>query len=139
MIVEETFYRPPEIEREARRLPAEIYNLAFLLWRRGGEAGCLFVPVRSMQYLAVLDEEEFIFVHREAARRIEIAWQAFRPQARAALSEPVPYQAVYYAPDARQTMRRLQGEFHAALRQLADRQPAVRRTARILKLEAGRP
>lgn len=89
-----------------------------------------------MKYLAVLDEEEFIFVHREGARRIEIPWQAFRPQAHVALSEPVPYPEVYYAPDACQTMRRLQGEFHAALRQLADRQPAVRRTARILKREA---
>ncbi len=138
MYTEETFYRPQELEREARRLPAEIYNLAFLLWRCGAQAGCLFVPVRSMQYLAVLDEEEFIFVHREGARHIEIAWQAFRPQVRTALTEPVPYEAVYYSPDARQIMRRLQGEFFLALRQLADRKLSAARTAHVVKLSADR-
>jgi hypothetical protein len=122
MIVEETFYRSAEHAREARMLPAEVYNLAYRLLQRAGN-GCLFVPIRSMQFLAVLDAEEFIFVDREGGRLIEIAWQRFKPQARRSLEEPVPYEAVYYSPAAAETMRRVQGEFHKALRELARKSP----------------
>ena len=117
MIVEETFYRPPELSREARRLPADIYNLAHVLLKRAA-TGCLFVPLRGMQFLAVLDAEEFIFVDREGRRMIGIAWQRFAPQARQALDQPVAYEAVYYAPDGVELMRRIQGELHKALREL---------------------
>ena len=95
MIVEETFYRPPELSREPRTLPADTYNLAHVLLKRAA-TGCLFVPLRGMQFLAVLDAEEFIFVDREGRRMIELAWQNFAPQARRALDEPVSYEAVYY-------------------------------------------
>jgi hypothetical protein len=131
MIVEETFYRPAEVARAARTLPAATYNLAHGLLARGGS--CVFVPIRSMQYLAVLDAEEFIFVDREGGRRIEIAWQRFRPQARTALDEPVAYEAVYYSATGEQTMARLQGEFHKALAQLEHRVPA-HAPARVIKL-----
>ena len=94
MIVEESFYRPPELSREPRTLPAETYNLAHLLLKRAA-TGCLFVPLRGMQFLAVLDNEEFIFVDREGRRMIELAWQHFAPQTRHALDEPVSYEAVY--------------------------------------------
>ncbi len=136
MIVSETFYRPAELAREARTLPADTYNLALLLLKRASQ-GCLFVPIRTMQYLAVLDAEEFIFVDREARRMIEIAWHAFKPQARAALTDPVHYEAVYYAPQARTTMQRLQGEFRKALEELRTR-AAVSATARVLKIDAGK-
>jgi hypothetical protein len=132
MIVEETFYRPPELAREARTLPAEVYNLAHALLARAAH-GCLFVPIRSIQYLAVLDREEWIFVHREGARTIEIAWEKFHPQERAALDEPVPYTAVYYNAQAQETMKQLQGEFHKALTELSTRQPQTG-SARILPL-----
>ena len=57
MIVEETFYRPPETGREARTLPGPVYNLAHGLLAQSG-TGCVFVPIRSMQYMAVLDAGE---------------------------------------------------------------------------------
>jgi hypothetical protein len=114
MIVEETFYRPPELAREARTLPAATYNLAHALLARATR-GSVFVPIRAMQFLAVVDAQEFIFVDREGRRLIEIAWHAFRPQLRSALADPVPYEAIYYSPTAAQTMQRLQGEFYRAL------------------------
>jgi hypothetical protein len=114
MIVEETFYRPSELSREPRTLPAETYNLAHLLLKRAA-GGCLFVPIRSMQFLAVVDGEEFIFVDREGKRMIELAWQRFAPQARQSLDQPVSYEAVYYSPAGAEIMRRIQGEFHRAL------------------------
>ena len=134
MIVEETFYRPDEIARETRQLPADTYNRAHLLLARSG--GCLFVPIRSMQYLAVLDAEEFIFVDREGGRMIGIAWQRFKPRSRHSLDEPVAYEAVYYTDKGEEIMRRLQGEFHKALHQLQEKSP-LDSAARVIKLARG--
>lgn len=111
-------YRDREIASEPRSLPAATYNLAHTLLARSPN-GCLFVPIRSMQYLAILDAEEFVFLDGERKCWIDIAWQDFRPQVRASLDEPVPYQAVYYEPDAAQLMARLQAELPRALNDLA--------------------
>jgi hypothetical protein len=134
MIVEETFYRRDEVARAPRSLPAVTYNLAHVLLARA-TGGCLFVPIRCMQVLAVLDNEEFIFVDREGGRMIEIAWQQFRPGERTALDTPVTYEAVYYSDAAPQVMQRLQAEFHKALMQLEHRAPA-HAPARVVKLPA---
>lgn len=132
MIVEETFYRPPELSREARSLPADTYNLARTLLKRAA-TGCLFVPIRSMQYLAVLDDEEFIFVDGVGRRMIELAWQRFVPQARSSLEEPVSYEAVYYSTAAAALMRPMQTEFRKAVRELQNK--TVHSTsARIIEL-----
>lgn len=132
MIVEETFYRPNEVARESRTLAAATYNLAHVLLTRSN-SGCLFVPIRSMQYLAVLDSEEFIFVDREGGRMIGIAWLRFRPWERAALDAPVAYETVYYSAGEMHVMTRLQSEFHKALIQLEQRAPAPQ-PAHVIKL-----
>ncbi|HKJ08295.1 MAG TPA: hypothetical protein VKA76_04330 [Gammaproteobacteria bacterium] len=124
MATEERFYRPDELAREPHRLPAATYNLAYLLLKRSGD-DCLFVPIRSIQYMAVLDDEEIIFVDREARSLIELSWQNFRPQERQTLEEPVPYQAVLYRDKARETLRHLQSEFSKALQQLETRMRAA--------------
>jgi len=132
--MEERFYREQEIERLPAFLPAVTYNLAHTLLTRAGK--CLFVPIRSMQYMAVLDPEEFIFVDSQNKAWVELAWQHFRPQARTALDERVPFELVYYAPQAAETMKRLPGEFHQALQQLASRQISGT-PATVLDLHAG--
>jgi hypothetical protein len=132
--VDETFYRRPELGREARSLPAAVYNLAHVLLARAPQ-GCLFVPIRAMQYLAVLDREEFIFVDREGGRFIELVWRGFQATDRSALDAPVAYEAVYYSPDAAAVMARLQGEFSRALKQLEDRR-VFSGPARVFKLKA---
>ncbi len=130
--MEESFYRPPEVARESRHLPAALYNLARVLLAREPR-GCLFVPIRSMQYLAVLDDEEFIFVPREGGRLIELAWQRFRPAERSSLEAPVPYEVAYYQPAGRETMRRLIGDFRRALELLDHRRrPAGRHRPQVL-------
>ena len=134
MIVEEPFSRRDEVAREQRSLPATTYNLARVLLAHAAN-GYLFVPIRGMQYLAVLDNEEFIFVDREGGRMIEIAWRHFRPGERTALDAPVAYEAVYYSASGIQIMQRLQGEFHKALMLLVQRAPA-RALARVVKLPA---
>ena len=89
-------------------------------------------------FLAVLDAEEFIFVDREGRRMIELAWQHFVPQARHALDEPVSYEAVYYSPASMEIMRRVQDEFHKALRGL-EQKTMLDGSARVIKIaDAGR-
>jgi hypothetical protein len=130
--VEESFWRDAEIAREASRLPAATYNLTRILLARSPH-GCVFVPIRSMQYLAVIDHEEIIFVDREGRREIELAWQSFAPHLRQALDEPVPYERVYYQIKGRETMKRLPREFHLALEQLA-RKNTHSGPAKVIKL-----
>jgi hypothetical protein len=132
--MEEHFYREEEIARKPGFLSAATYNLAHTLLARAGK--CLFVPIRSLQYMAVLDAEEIIFVDSQNKAWVELAWQHFRPQRRNSLDEPVPFEVVHYLPQAAETMRRLPGEFHQAIRLLADRQkPDV--PATIITLHSG--
>lgn len=116
----ETFFRGEELQRVRRTMPARTYNLTrILLARHAGQA--VFVPIRSMQYLAIVEAAEFNFVHAEARREIEIAWQHFAARGRAGLADPVGYDAVYFGPEAENTMLRLQGEFARALELMASR------------------
>jgi len=128
--VRETFFRPDEpCAREASALPADVHNgLQLLLARESGS--CVFLPIRSMQYQAVIDREEVVFVdahggyaHQDGVggRLIRIAW---RPGAgrRDSLTEPVPYEIIYYFDGLKETQRRLLGETRAALLQVLERQ-----------------
>jgi hypothetical protein len=131
--MEERFYRDEEIIRLPGFLPAATYNLAHTLLARAGK--CLFVPIRSLQYMAVLDAEEFIFVDSQNKAWVELAWQHFRPQARAALDERVPFEIVHYRIQAAETMKRLPAEFQQALQLLAERQ-RPQAPASVLDLQA---
>jgi len=134
--MEITCYRDAETGREGRRLPAAVYNLARRLISRS-ESGIVFVPIRSMQVLAILDGEEFVFVDHQHKSWIEISWQGFRPQARGSLEDPVPYEAVFYEADARGLMPRLMSEFPKALQQL-EAKSRIEGPARVLKFEKKR-
>ncbi|HSJ80861.1 MAG TPA: hypothetical protein VK910_06560 [Thiobacillus sp.] len=129
--MEERFYREQEIARLPDFLPATTYNLAHTLLARAGK--CLFVPIRRLQYMAVLDAEEFIFVDSQNKAWVELAWQHFRPQARSALDERVPFEVVRYLPQATETMKRLPVEFLKALQALAGRD-LPQQDARVLPL-----
>lgn len=123
--MEITCYRDEEISRESHQLPANTYNLAITLFARNGGSH-LFVPIRSMQYMAIIDAEEFVFIDGERRCWIDIAWRNFRRRDREALDQPVAYHAVFYREqaDAAEIMARLQSEFPLALRALADKTPA---------------
>lgn len=136
MTVEITCYRDQEIGRESRQLPAATYNLAITLLARS-PANILFIPIRSMQYLAILDAEELVFLDGERKCWIDIAWRRFRPQARVSLDEPVEYEAVYYSASAAKLMSRLQAELPRALQELA-KKSATEGPARVLKFEINR-
>lgn len=116
----ESFYRPQPLGAQMRTLPAAHYNALRLLLDFSSRP-CVFVPIRTMQYMAVIDREEVIFVDSQVKADIEFAWRYFRPQARNSLSEPVPYTFEYYEAKALETMKRAQGEFFKAVQLLAAR------------------
>ncbi|HET9113435.1 MAG TPA: hypothetical protein VFN66_06160 [Burkholderiales bacterium] len=120
--MEITCYRNPELMRVTRFLPARAYNLAWTMLARS-QSGNLFVPLRDVQYLAIIDAEEFVFLDGARKCWIDIAWRNLRPQARSSLEDPVAYDAVYYHPDAETLMLRLQVELPRALLALADKTP----------------
>jgi len=111
--MEITVYRDKPLCSEARTLPATTYNLMHSLLARNN--GPLFVPIRSMQVLAIVDAEEVVFLTQHHRNQVELAWQRFRPQARDALDEAVPFEAACYTDEGADITQRIQGEFHAAL------------------------
>ena len=115
---------------EPRQIPAATYNRMRTLLRKAQSV--VFVPIRSMQFLAIVDAEEIVFVDHLRKNWAAIAWRDFRPGQRSALDAAVPYQAVYYREDGAILMRRLQGEFDAALAALAAKVPAAGHPARVL-------
>ena len=118
--MEITCYRDQEVSHESRYLPATTYNLAITLLANSASHE-LFVPIRTMQYLAILDDEEFVFLDGERKCWVDIAWRKFRSQARTSLDQPVEYEAVYYRHGQSDIMARLQTEFLRALQALASK------------------
>ena len=95
---------------QQRLLPSSSYNVMRTLFHQC-DGSCVFVPVRSMQYQAIIDENEVVFVYAHRRTTIEFAWRDFKPQYRESLESPVPYEFVYYDEQALDTMQRMQGEF----------------------------
>ncbi len=135
--MEITVYRDQAISREARRLPADTYNLARTLQARS-PSGVAFVPIRSMQVLAILDRDEFVFLDSQYKTWAVVAWQCFRSDERATLEDPVTYELACYDESGLEVMKRLPREFHLALQSLASRD-RIDGPARVLKFEARRP
>lgn len=113
-------YREDPILRETRHLPAGTYNLARLLLAHAG-APHVFVPIRSMQYLAIIDEEEIVFVDRERPSLVQLSWQAFRRRERNALDERVEFEAAFHTRESLGLMTRLMSEFPRAMQAMADK------------------
>ena len=144
----ETFFRPIELNQEKWTLAAAPYNSTRRLLKHAKDKS-VFVPIRTMQFLAIIDKNEIVFIDgasgykyqdNEGGRIIQLAWQNFRPQGRESLSAPVPCQIVYYLESAKQTMKRIVREFSDALVQMEQRsaQTSVStKTARILTIRAG--
>ncbi len=123
--VTETFFLPEEISRLDWSVPSDIYNLSRTLLTRS-EFNCAFVPIRSMQYLAVISGTEIVFVDSQAyacrdgegGRLIMLAWKFDATQHRSSLNQPHDCHVVLYHPDSAIIQQRLVGDFRAAMEQL---------------------
>lgn len=129
----ESFERGKQLAEVDMMLQATTYNLARILLSDAGD--CLFVPLRPLQYMAVVDEEEIIFIDGHDRRWVDVAWRRFRPQDRQSLGEPVSCLACYYRPGAEALQTRLPAELHQALALLYTRR--TRPPGRVVAL--GRP
>lgn len=132
--MELSLYREAPILRESRHLPASLYNLAHVLLGRAEQCAgkhCVFVPIRSMQHLAVIDREEIVFVDRERPNLVQMAWQSFQRNERTALDEPVEFEAVFYTSESLGLLSRMMSEFPRFLRAMAGKD-VVDRPATVL-------
>ena len=124
----ETFFHPPELTREKIRIPAVLFNRCRLMLQRC-EYDHIFVPIRSMQFIAVIDDEEIIFVDSlnyavrdgEGGRMILLAWGIGQEGVRDSLSAPVSVDLIHYAPTARDLHSRVMVELPKALDLLEER------------------
>lgn len=121
-VVTETFFRPDELACERLTIPAALFNKCRLMLTRCGYEH-VFVPIRSMQLLSVIDAKEAIFVDNQAyavrngegGRLILLAWRFGHAGPRESLTEPVPIELVYFCERARELHTRLIGELGRAL------------------------
>ncbi len=140
----QTFFLPDQFSQKTSAMRADCYNLAHTLLKRT-DSDHVFVPIRSMQYLAVIDGDDFWFVdsqayavnENEGGRMITVSWHSNAALDRKALNEQVPIQVVFYDRDMVQIQLRLTGEFHQAMLQMDQRyrdQQIPQEGARIIKL-----
>ncbi|MBF0219458.1 MAG: hypothetical protein HQL49_08030 [Gammaproteobacteria bacterium] len=121
-VTTESFFCPDEVSSEILTIPAPLFNRCRLLLTRS-QYRHSFIPVRTMQFLAILDAKEIIFVDNQAyavregvgGRMILLAWRFIRGQERKILNDPVPITIVYYHESAREIQKRMIGEFNKAL------------------------
>ncbi|NNG12383.1 MAG: hypothetical protein HKM88_03950, partial [Halobacteria archaeon] len=84
---------------------------------------CAFVPVRSMQLLAVITRDEVMFVDNlnyavrdgRGGRLIMLAWDLSKGGQRDSLTGPIPVEIIYFHEHTRDLHARLMSEFPPAL------------------------
>jgi hypothetical protein len=121
-IIRQTFFRPEEVARERINIRADLFNRCRLALNHS-KTDCAFIPVRSMQFQAVISHDEIIFVDNQGyrvqddqgGRIIVLAWNLNDAGQRESLTEPVPIEIIYFHENLRDIQRRLMGEFPAAL------------------------
>ena len=128
IITQETFFLPKEVEREKWSVPADTYNLYRSLLKRC-TMGHVFVPIRNLQFMAVLDKNEIVFIdsmsyaysNNEGGRLILVAWSFASSQDRDALTQPKPCEVIFYKKYDPELQLRLVTEFRKALEQMDQR------------------
>lgn len=118
----EVFFRPEEIGREASSIRADLFNRCRRALARS-VTDCAFVPVRSMQLLAVITRDEVVFVDNlnyavrdgRGGRLIMLAWDLSKRVQRDSLSGPVPVEIVFFHENIPDLHTRLMSEFPPAL------------------------
>lgn len=121
----EVFFRPEEIRCEASCIRADLFNRCRKALARS-MTDCAFVPVRSMQLLAVITRDEVVFVDNlsyavhegRGGRLIMLAWDFSRAGLRDALGGPVPVKILYFHENTNDLHARLMSEFPPALDRL---------------------
>jgi len=122
----QTFFLPNRFSEKHSTLPSTHYNLAHTLLNRT-KSEYIFIPIRSMQYLAIIDGNDFWFVdsqayavsNEEGGRMITVSWHPDPGLEKESLDQHHPMKVVFYERDMSDIQIRLCGEFYQAM-QLVD-------------------
>jgi len=109
-------------------IPAEVFNLYRALLIRN-DNNPVFVPIRSMQYLTVLDQHKIYFIDSQAyavadntgGRMILLAWQFDKALQRDSLNKPAPCNMIFYEHKNDEVRLRLIPEFKQAMESIDQR------------------
>lgn len=144
----QSFFTPEPFFCLQISLPSRIYNLAHILLNRS-EYPHVFIPIRSMQYLAIVEQDVFWFVDslayatrgNEGGRLITVSWHPLLTAGeRDSLSQHMDCHVIYYEQDMHEVQTRLLGEFYQAMHLIDQRyrdQHIPGGGAQILPLKSG--
>ena len=108
---------------------SKTYNLAHILLNRS-QSTHLFIPIRSLQYLAIIEQNTFWFVDSlayavrgdEGGRLIRVSWKPLIDASqRDALNQNMDCRVVFYGNDMSEIQNRLNSEFYQAMLQIDQR------------------
>jgi len=125
----QSFFTPDEFFCLKTRLLSQTYNLAHVLLNRS-QSSHLFIPIRSMQYLAVIEKSTFWFVDSlaytvrgdEGGRLIRVSWHPLMTaNQRDSLTQHMDCRVIFYGGDMSETQTRLNSEFYQAMLQIDQR------------------
>ena len=119
----QSFFTPDAFFCQKMRLLSDTYNLAHTLLNRSN-ADHIFVPVRSLQYLAIIEKNAFWFVDSlayavrddEGGRLIRVSWHPLiSAHEREGLTQHMDCQVIFYGEDMQQIQTRLTREFYQSM------------------------
>ena len=123
----QSFFTPDEFLCEQSRMLSQTYNLAHVLLNRS-QSDHIFIPIRSMQYLAIIENNVFWFVDSlayavrgdEGGRIIRVSWHPVNNASeRESLTQNMDCRVVFYGGDMHDIQNRLSVEFYKSM-QLVD-------------------
>lgn len=126
----QSFFTPDEFLLLQTRLLSNTYNLAHTLLKRS-QSDHLFIPIRSLQYLAIIEMNSFWFVDSlayatrgdEGGRLIRISWHPLlKVSQRESLTEHLDCRVIFYGSDMQAIQNRLNHELYQAMLQVDQRQ-----------------
>lgn len=124
----QTFFLPAQYSCQTSTMRSDTYNLARTLLKRT-QSDHVYVPIRNLQYLAVIDGNDIYFVdslayavnNNEGGRMITISWHTSATTERASLEQNIPMEIIFYDRDMSHVQSRLCQEFHKAMRLMDQR------------------
>jgi hypothetical protein len=125
----QSFFTPDEFFCQETKVLSQTYNLAHVLLNRS-QSSHLFIPIRSLQYLAIIEKNAFWFVDSlayavrgdEGGRLIRISWHPLiNANQREGLNQNMHCRVIFYGEDMSEIQNRLNSEFYQSMRQIDQR------------------
>ncbi len=119
----QSFFTPDAFFCKKTRLLSRTYNLAHVLLNRS-RSDHFFVPIRSLQYLAIIEKNAFWFVDsmayavrdNEGGRLIRVSWHPVTAASeREGLTQDMDCRVIFYGEDMSEIQTRLCNEFYQAM------------------------